>query len=74
MRDIPVEELKEKESETIGLSMTSRQRIQIEAAIRQSSQPYVDKDGLASEMASWTYPLHFIDFETTMVGGESYSS
>ena len=27
--------------------------------------PYIDKVGLKAEMASWQYPLHFIDFETT---------
>lgn len=28
---------------------------------------YLDTDGLKKEMAKWTYPLHFIDFETSAV-------
>ena len=28
---------------------------------------YLDTDGLKDEMATWTYPLHFIDFETSGV-------
>lgn len=28
---------------------------------------YLDTDGLKNEMATWTYPLHFIDFETSAV-------
>ena len=28
---------------------------------------YLDTDGLNDEMATWTYPLHFIDFETSAV-------
>ena len=28
---------------------------------------YLDTDGLKDEMATWTYPLHFIDFETSAV-------
>ena len=29
--------------------------------------PYFDAAGMSLEMDSWTYPLHFIDFETSMV-------
>lgn len=28
---------------------------------------YLDKDGIREEMEKWTYPLHFIDFETCAV-------
>ena len=27
---------------------------------------WIDKEGLKKEMITWTYPLHFIDFETSM--------
>jgi Domain of unknown function(DUF2779) len=33
-------------------------------ASRGAVAPYVDPAGLAREMANWTFPLHFIDFET----------
>jgi len=28
---------------------------------------WIDKENLKNEMSRWTYPLHFIDFETSMV-------
>jgi hypothetical protein len=49
-----------------GLSMSQRQWLQVEYSQKRSDDPYVDKQALASAFASWTYPLHFIDFETTM--------
>jgi len=43
-----------------------RQIIQLELFKKQRTDPYIDELGLATEMRSWTYPLHFIDFETCM--------
>lgn len=50
-------------------AMSSRERrwIQVQKAIDQQSNPYVELDGLKKEMESWTFPLHFIDFETSAV-------
>lgn len=50
-----------------GLSSSERQWIQVKKIQDQDSTPFFDYDGLRREMNSWTYPLHFIDFETTMV-------
>ena len=50
-----------------GLSMSQRQWLQIECSQKKQTTPFVDKKGLSSEMASWRWPLHHIDFETTMV-------
>ncbi len=50
-----------------GLSSSERQWIQVEKIQAKDKTPFFDKAGLSREMASWTYPLHFIDFETTMV-------
>ncbi len=50
-----------------GLSMSQRQWLQVELAQKNSAEPYVDKKALAEEFSSWTFPLHFIDFETSMV-------
>jgi DNA-binding FrmR family transcriptional regulator len=33
---------------------------------------YLDRDGLRQEMATWQYPLHMIDFETTAVALPMY--
>lgn len=54
-------------AEEVGLSNSERQWLQIQKAQKKDAAPYLDYDGLKKEMKSWTYPLHFIDFETTMV-------
>lgn len=50
-----------------GLSSSERQWLQVEKVKTKDNSPFIDRAGLAREFASWTYPLHFIDFETTMV-------
>lgn len=50
-----------------GLSMSQRQWLQVEKVQSKKAEPYVDKRALSEEFASWTFPLHFIDFETTTV-------
>ncbi|MFZ9596447.1 MAG: DUF2779 domain-containing protein, partial [Bdellovibrionia bacterium] len=50
-----------------GLSSSERQWLQVTKVQSQDQAPFLDRDGLASEMKNWIYPLHFIDFETTMV-------
>ncbi len=49
-----------------GLSMKQRQWLQIEKMVAGDNMPFLDKEGLKAEMESWTFPLHFIDFETAM--------
>lgn len=49
------------------LSMSARQWIQIRKEVDGDNSIYVDIDGLRDEMATWNYPLHFIDFETSAV-------
>ena len=51
----------------VGLSNSERQLLQIQKAKTGDNSVYFDKDGLLLEMEVWKYPLHFIDFETTMV-------
>lgn len=50
-------------------AMSSRERrwIQVQKALEPNSLPYVEKEALRNEMGSWTFPLHFIDFETSAV-------
>ena len=47
------------------LSTKSRQWVQIQKTVAGDSEPYVNIDGLREEMATWVYPLHMIDFETS---------
>jgi hypothetical protein len=49
-----------------GLSASERQWLQIQKVRENDSSPYFDVDGLAAQMQTWKFPLHFIDFETTM--------
>lgn len=50
-----------------GLSISERQWMQIHKIITGDESPFLDIRGLQQEIKSWIYPLHFIDFETTMV-------
>ncbi|MBM3919318.1 MAG: DUF2779 domain-containing protein [Sphingomonadales bacterium] len=50
-----------------GLTPLERRMIQVEKVIKNDLTSYFDKVGLADAMKSWSYPLHFIDFETSMV-------
>ncbi len=50
-----------------GLSQSERQWLQVQKAQAKDDAVYFDKVGLAAEMERWTFPLHFIDFETAMV-------
>jgi hypothetical protein len=56
-----------KSSNDEGLSSSERQWLQVEKVKEKDTSPFIDRARLAKEFASWTYPLHFIDFETTMV-------
>jgi hypothetical protein len=50
-----------------GLSNSERQWLQVEKVIKKDKSAYFDIEGFSREARNWTYPLHFIDFETTMV-------
>jgi hypothetical protein len=50
-----------------GLSTSERQWVQVKKAQEKDLSPHFDAEGMASAMATWRFPLHFIDFETTMV-------
>ena len=67
LTDLTEEDLKNPDPRLAGkpLSRTQRQWLQIEKVRDKDATPYIDTLGLKTEMASWQYPLHFIDFETT---------
>ncbi len=50
-----------------ALSASMRQALQVSKILSRDAEPYVSLAGLRSEFAQWQYPLHMIDFETTMV-------
>lgn len=54
-------------SDDSGLSNSERQWLQVEKIQEKDTKPFLNIKGLAAEMDAWTFPLHFIDFETSMV-------
>jgi hypothetical protein len=50
-----------------SLSSKERQWVQIEKIQNKDDSIYFDKDGMNDYMSDFEYPLHFIDFETSMV-------
>lgn len=53
--------------ESVGLSSSERQWLQVEKLQKKDPKPYINTRALRDEMRSWIFPLHFIDFETTML-------
>ncbi|MFN3589829.1 MAG: DUF2779 domain-containing protein [Spirosomataceae bacterium] len=49
------------------ISPSERRWIQVQKARSGDTTVYVEKEGLKEEMKRWTFPLHFIDFETSTV-------
>ncbi len=68
-----VEELEESDVEPAfsapgeGFSRTERQWLQVTKARSGNVEPVVDRAGLRRELAKFTFPLHFVDFETATV-------
>lgn len=67
LKDINETEFKINESDKSGISRTERQWLQIEKIKTQDNSIWIDKENLKSEIDSWRYPFHFIDFETAML-------
>lgn len=65
--DITIDDINIKENDRPGLSQSERQWLQIEKSQNNDMSLYFDAEGMKAEMDSWIFPLHFIDFETTMV-------
>lgn len=66
LTDLDEQDLNMKDDGKPGLSRTERQLLQLQKAKNGDMTPYIDRDGLQSEMDSWRFPLHFIDFETSV--------
>jgi len=66
LADVRVEDIKPNSDGKAGMARTERQWMQVDFAVRNIQAPYSDRDGLQKEIDSWTFPLHFIDFETSM--------
>ena len=67
MDDISEGDIHPKPDTKPGISASERQWLQIQKYKTRDDSPWIDRENLKSEMESWVFPLHFIDFETTMV-------
>ena len=56
------------------LSTKERQWLQVEKVKNKDNSVYLDLSGLKAELANHNYPLHFIDFETSMVAIPFYKN
>lgn len=66
LEQIEEADLNMKPADHSGLSRTERQLLQITKARANDLSCHFDQAGLATEFNSWRFPLHFIDFETSM--------
>lgn len=74
IKDIHEGEFEEKDNTSgPGLNRSQRQWLQINKIKNNDDSIYFDEEGLLSEIESWVYPLHFIDFETSAVAIPFYS-
>lgn len=67
MSEITQEDVVPKSDKKPGISSSERQWLQIEKCQKGDNTLWIDRYSLQREMNKWAYPLHFIDFETTMV-------
>lgn len=67
MSDIHEDDINPQPDGRAGVSPSERQWLQVSKYQNQDDSIWLDSASLKSEMDSWVYPLHFIDFETSMV-------
>ncbi len=67
LRDVKEEDINPKKDGKPGMSYSERQWLQVRKALDHDTHLELDRKGLLHEFAKWTFPLHFIDFETSMV-------
>jgi hypothetical protein len=67
MADVTKEDIKPKPDKKPGISASERQWLQVEKTQKNDTSVWFDKPELRNEMRSWTFPLHFIDFETSRI-------
>jgi len=68
IRDVKEEHIGDIKTSSDGrLTTTERQWLQVKKTVDSDPIPYINIEGLRRELESFTYPLHFIDFETSMV-------
>ena len=67
LEDLQEEDIRPKSDSKPGLSASQRQWLQVSKAKCNDLTYWIDAENLRREIDSWIYPLHFIDFETSMM-------
>lgn len=67
MADLTEEDINPKPDNKPGISASERQWLQVEKSQNGDTSVWLDRPGLQHEISTWVFPLHFIDFETSMV-------
>ena len=67
MSDLSKKHIAPKPDEKPGISASERQWLQVRKYQTNDHSVWLDVVNLQTEMDSWVFPLHFIDFETTTV-------
>lgn len=65
--DVNEDDISPKASEDAGLSQSQRQWLQVVKVQEADNSDFIDHEGLSNEIDTWNFPLHFIDFETSLV-------
>lgn len=66
MREVTQQDIPPRIDDRPGLSPSQRQWLQVEKYQSEDNSPWIDRENLSRKMSGWKYPLHFIDFETSM--------
>ena len=66
LSEVTLQDILPKEDKKPGVSPSQRQWLQVEKYQSGDSSLWIDRENLSKEMGGWIYPLHFIDFETSM--------
>lgn len=65
--DISIGDISPESDGKPGISASQRRWLQVEKYQNRDRSHWIDIENLSEEMSTWVYPLHFIDFETSMV-------
>lgn len=72
LSDVTKEHIGYREAD-VGLSTSQRHWMQASGQWPGGGEFFMDRDYMRAEMATWEYPLHFIDFETARVAIPFYA-
>ena len=67
LSEIREKDISPKSDSKPGVSASERQWLQVQKAQSDEENYWIDSENLTREMNLWVYPLHFIDFETSMM-------